>query len=264
MTLRVNLARTSRADYLEQLVAAGLEGRAGAFADSAIYLLAPTGVDKLPGFTEGLVSVQDEASQLAARVVSPAPGEKILDACAAPGGKTCHILEASLDIAPGIELTAVDADSTRLQQLTDNLERLSLQCGVEVADLLDWQGPRSAFDKILIDAPCSATGVIRRHPDIKLLRRKSDIAKLATTQLALLRAVWGLLKGGGVLVYSTCSVLMAENDDVIGEFVGGRNDVQVNLIEADWGHATRYGRQLLPTSRAHDGFYFARLMKHPS
>ncbi len=259
MTLRVNLRQTNRDDYLGRLRDEGIGASPGLLAPSAIYLDTPVSVDKLPGFNDGLASVQDEASQLVAAVVDPVPGDVILDACAAPGGKTCHLLETE----PGITLTALDIDAGRLEQLRDNLSRLSIECQVVTADLATWETD-ATFDRILLDAPCSATGVIRRHPDIKLLRRKSDIAKLNGAQLSLLSAAWRLLKGGGVLVYSTCSVLSAENDEVISEFLQQESDASIDETfpeQHSWGHATRSGRQLLPTSGAHDGFYFCRLIK---
>lgn len=256
MTLRVNLSRIARDDYLGALAEASLTARPGKHAPGAVYLETPVGVDRLPGFREGLVSVQDEASQLAATVLSPQSGDRVLDACAAPGGKTCHLLETE----PGISLTALDIDGNRLKQLGENLERLSLECDVVTADLARWE-TELRFNRILLDAPCSATGVIRRHPDIKLLRRKSDIAKLKTGQLSLLSAVWQLLEGGGVLVYSTCSVLAEENDGVVGSFLDETPDAALDIIDADWGHRTQYGRQLLPGSSSHDGFYYAQLIR---
>lgn len=262
MTLRVNLSRTTRAEYLALLEGAGAAASAGRHAPSAIYLHQPMPVDKLPGFEDGLVSVQDEASQLAATVVDPAAGDRILDACSAPGGKTCHLLERQ----PGIRLTSLDIDPGRLEQLRQNLERLSLACEVTTADLAHWD-TEARFDRILLDAPCSATGVIRRHPDIKLLRRKSDIDKLSSVQRSLLSAAWRLLKGGGVLVYSTCSILSAENDATVAAFLEENADAEVDPISTgadaadQWGHATRFGRQLLPESRGHDGFFYARLIK---
>ncbi len=257
MTLRVNARQGNRDAYLQLLADAGIEAHAGELADTAIYLTTPVGVDRLPGFDDGRVSVQDEASQLAASVVAPAAGDRVLDACAAPGGKTCHLLEYQQDI----DLTAIDIDENRLDQVRDNLRRLSLSCHVAASDLADFDHDGATFDRILLDAPCSATGVIRRHPDIKLLRRKSDIAKLVEAQQTLVRAAWELLAGGGVLVYSTCSVLRAENDEVVSQFLEETPDASLSTIDADWGHATRFGRQLLPTSNAHDGFYFARLVK---
>ncbi len=257
MTLRVNQRRIDRAGYERELGSADIQSRVGELATTALYLDAPVSVNRLPGFGEGKVSIQDEVSQLAATVLDPEPGNHVLDACAAPGGKTCHLLEAQ----PDMQLTALDVDGGRVEQIQENLARLELECELVTADLSKWNPADRIFDRILLDAPCSGTGVIRRHPDIKLLRRKSDVGKLANTQLTLLRAAWRLLKGGGVLVYSTCSVLKAENDDVIGRFLDTTSNVSVTRMEAPWGTATRFGRQLLPTPDRHDGFYYARLVK---
>ncbi|MEX0942871.1 MAG: 16S rRNA (cytosine(967)-C(5))-methyltransferase RsmB [Pseudomonadales bacterium] len=258
MTLRVNLSRGTRDEYLLALKDAGMAGRAGELSAAAIYLDEPASTEKLPGFKDGLVSVQDEASQLAIYVLAPLANEKILDACAAPGGKTGHILES----APGVALTALDIDPDRLQQIRQNLKRIDLPCDVIAGDLRKWQPGGGKFDRILLDAPCSATGIIRRHPDIKLLRRQSDIAKLVSAQTELLRAAFELLKEGGVLVYSTCSILPAENEGVISQFVAVTSAAQPEPIDFTWGLSTGIGRQLLPTTDRHDGFYYARLVKH--
>jgi 16S rRNA (cytosine967-C5)-methyltransferase len=259
MTLRVNLAKGkgSRDDYLNALLAAGITGTPGTLSDAAIYLDEPVATDSLPGFMDGLCSVQDEASQLATSILSPLPGEKILDACAAPGGKTGHILE----MAPNVALTALDIDPDRLRQIRQNLKRIDLPCNVIAGDLRKWRPPDGKFDRILLDAPCSATGIIRRHPDIKLLRRQSDIAKLVSAQIELVRAAFELLKEGGVLVYSTCSIIPAENEGVIAQFVTGSSAVEAQPIDVSWGRSTGIGRQLLPTADRHDGFYYAKLRK---
>ncbi|MCB1693257.1 MAG: 16S rRNA (cytosine(967)-C(5))-methyltransferase RsmB [Pseudomonadales bacterium] len=255
MTLRVNLSRTSREEYLARLARAEIEAIAGEVAPTSVYLRTPIPVSSLPGFDEGMVSVQDEASQLAAVVLGAGSEDRVLDACAAPGGKTCHILEA----APGVNVTALDVDADRIRQIRQNLRRLSLECEVVEADLLTWSAP--PFDRILLDAPCSATGIIRRHPDIKLLRRQSDIDKLSNAQNGLLDAAFRLLKRGGVLVYSTCSILPAENGAVVSRFIDRHKDAIISPIEADWGIATDVGRQLLPTTDRHDGFYYARIRR---
>lgn len=252
MTLRVNTAKVSREDYLARLAEAGLEATAGVLGDASIYLADPVGVDRLPGFSQGLVSVQDEGAQLAAPLLAPAAADRILDACAAPGGKTCHLLE----LAPDAHLVAIDIDEGRLEQVRQNLARLSLDAHVARADVATF-APDAKFTKILLDAPCSATGVMRRHPDIKLLRRESDIAKLKSAQLTLLRAVWQMLEGGGVLLYSTCSVLKAENDGVIEAFIAETPDAHCQVPDEGPGIATQFGRQLLPTVDAHDGFYYS-------
>lgn len=256
MTLRVNTRRTTMAEYQAMLSEANMAGHAGILAPTALYLESPAATLALPGFEDGLVSVQDEASQLAAPLMDLAPGQRVLDACAAPGGKTCHMLE----IEPGIELVALDIEEGRLRQVRQNLKRIGLTCELATGDLAAWKTDLR-FDRILLDAPCSATGIIRRHPDIKLLRRESDIAKLVSAQFKLLCAAWRLLEPNGVLVYSTCSILPAENEEVIDRFLKENSDAAPYPIEADWGISTGTGRQLLPDATANDGFYYARLRR---
>ncbi|MDO9318214.1 MAG: 16S rRNA (cytosine(967)-C(5))-methyltransferase RsmB [Gammaproteobacteria bacterium] len=260
MTLRVNGSRISRADYLQRLEQAGVVAHPGALADTSIYLESPCPVDSLPGFREGLVSVQDEASQLIPELMALEPGLSILDACAAPGGKTCHILES---VRSPNRVVAIDNDARRLERLHQNLARLQLSAEVLVADasvVKDWwEG--EPFDRILLDAPCSATGIIRRHPDIKLLRREVDLEKLKQIQTQLLNSLWACLKPGGLLLYSTCSVLPEENCDIIEAFLAHQSDAQHEGIQADWGVECARGRQLLPLPDGNDGFFFARLRK---
>ncbi|TAN49164.1 MAG: 16S rRNA (cytosine(967)-C(5))-methyltransferase RsmB [Methylococcaceae bacterium] len=259
MVLRVNPLRGSRADYLAALRAAGIDACAGA-GDDAIVLEQPCDVAQLPGFAEGLVSVQDAAGQLAAPLLDPQPGQHVLDACAAPGGKTAHLLE----YCQGADVTAIDLAPDRLRRIHDTLQRLQLTAKVVVAaDAAHpenwWDG--RLFERILLDAPCSATGVIRRHPDIKWLRRGSDIAALAAGQAALLDALWPLLAPGGVLLYATCSVLRQENDEQIAQFLARTKDAVESPIVADWGRAMPHGRQILPGEQRMDGFFYARLCK---
>lgn len=256
MTLRVNQQHLTTQAYLDLLTAIDIEAHTAEFADSALYLAAPTNVTQLPEFARGYASVQDEASQLVAGLLAPAPGMRVLDACAAPGGKTCHLLESF----PGIKLTALDLEASRLRSVEENLQRIGLDAECVVADLLTY-APAEPFERILLDAPCSATGIIRRHPDIKLLRRNSDIDKLAATQLTLLHAAWQLLAPGGVMVYSTCSILPDENEAVLEKFFSTTPDAILMPIEAQWGYPQPYGRQLLPDQQAHDGFYYARIAK---
>jgi 16S rRNA (cytosine967-C5)-methyltransferase len=260
MTLRVNARHTDRDSYLTLLANAGIGARPAALAATAIYLDEPQPVDRLPCFGEGWVSVQDEAAQLCAALLAPLPGERLLDACSAPGGKACHLLEQQPAIA---ELIALDIDDERLKRVTDNLQRLGLSATLRTADAADiaswWDG--QPFDRILLDAPCSASGVIRRHPDIKLLRQPTDIGRLAETQRALLTALWATLKPGGQLLYATCSVLPAENDAVVRAFVESQPNARLAAIASPWGVATPCGRQLLPTPGGPDGFYYALLDK---
>jgi 16S rRNA (cytosine967-C5)-methyltransferase len=260
MTLRVNARRFNRDRYLELLAETGIGARATAFAPHGIQLAAPVPVDQLPYFADGAVSVQDEAAQLCTTLLELAPGQRVLDACAAPGGKTCAILEACEGLA---EVVAIDESADRLPRIEENLERLDLDASVQQADAANtdqwWDG--RFFDRILLDVPCSATGVIRRHPDIKLLRRESDIVALANIQLGLLTALWQTLKPGGRLVYGTCSVFPQENHRIIRRFLNQPDEMV--LLEPDvlWGHDTGAGRQLLPVPHSHDGFFYAVLEK---
>ncbi|HFE32048.1 MAG TPA: 16S rRNA (cytosine(967)-C(5))-methyltransferase RsmB, partial [Gammaproteobacteria bacterium] len=260
MTLRVNVRQQSRDDYLQRLEQAGIDAEATTHSDGGIRLRSPCDVTQLPGFSEGAVSVQDEAAQLAAQLLDVRPGQRVLDVCAAPGGKTAHILERSDDIA----LLAVDIEARRLQRVTDNLQRLGLQAEVREGDARrpdDWWDGRP-FERILLDAPCSASGVIRRHPDIKLLRRPGDIETLLELQGEILRAIWPLLAPGGMLLYATCSVLPQENQQRVAAFLAEQPDAEGRPLEADWGRASGIGRQILPGGVAQmDGFYYACLHK---
>jgi 16S rRNA (cytosine967-C5)-methyltransferase len=217
-------------------------------------------VDALPGFAEGEVSVQDGAAQLAACLLAPEPGMRTLDACAAPGGKTCHLLERS----PDIDLTALDVAPDRLERVRENLARLRLSASLVAGDAADpagwWDG--RPFERILLDAPCSGSGVIRRHPDIKLLRRPADIGALAARQAALLDALWPLLAPGGRLLYATCSVLKAENAGQAAAFLARHPEARaVDLGEPGWGRRSGPGRQLLTGEAGVDGFYYACLLR---
>lgn len=260
MTLRVNLSRVSREDYLSILADAQIGAKAGALANSSIYLDAPCPVDAIPGFREGMVSVQDEASQLIPVLLDLQPALSVLDACAAPGGKTCHILESVRSLS---KVLAVDNDGRRLERLRENLGRLNLSADIAVADASDleswWDG--DSFDRILLDAPCSATGIIRRHPDIKLLRRAEDVEKLHQIQSTLLESLWRILKPGGLLLYSTCSVLPAENGAIVAAFMAATPDAKHEAIQGEWGVECALGKQLLPHPDGNDGFYYALLRK---
>lgn len=260
MCLRVNLQRLSRDDYLQLLLEASLAAIPGKYAASAIYLDQPVAVSKLPKFAEGWVSVQDEAAQLAAGLMQLAPGLRVLDACAAPGGKTAHLLESQTDLA---QVVALEQHPPRVELIADTLQRLGLSATVQCADAADtkawWDG--QAFDRILIDAPCSATGVIRRHPDIKLLRQAADIKTIMLQQQHLLKALWPVLKPGGLLLYATCSILPEENTEMISKFITEQNDAKVLPIAAEWGKATAMGRQILPSQQGMDGFFYSVLQK---
>ncbi len=265
MWLRVNSAQTTRVDYQQQLAAAGLQADTRpAFAD-ALRLREPVSVDRLPGFADGQVSVQDAASQLAAHLLAPEAGMRVLDACAAPGGKSLHLLERT---DGKIHLQALDAAADRLPRLRENLRRAQLTAQITTGDALTpddwWDG--APFDRLLIDAPCSATGVIRRHPDIRFLRRAADIPALAERQREMLVRLWPLLRAGGRLLYATCSVLPAENRDVAGWFLG-RTPTATELRPLDDQLAgltagAGPGYQLLPDLADTDGFYYLLLQKN--
>ncbi len=263
MWLRVNQNRTTTADYLDRL--AQVDDGHGMLSGfiHAIRLAKPVPVAELPGFADGDVSVQDAAAQIAAPWLLMGGGSRILDACAAPGGKTGHLLELA---SPDSVLTAIELDPERLASIHENLERLRLDATVLAADASKpkewWDG--QPFDRILLDAPCSASGVIRRHPDIKLLRRASDIEALAGLQTRLLDALWPLLAPSGRLLYATCSVLAAENDAVVGDFLARHSDAREDRVLPNYNIRDLMvektcGVQVMPGSQGLDGFYFACL-----
>ena len=262
MTLRVNQRHNDREAYIAKLDEQGIQSHLCPHAADGITLQTPCDISILPGFDHGDVSVQDEAAQISAALLGPAiaprPGAHVLDACCAPGGKTAHLLE-QFDIA----LTAVDSDNERLARVEDTLSRLKLKADLHHGDATDrqwWRG--TAFDAILLDAPCSGTGVIRRHPDIKKLRRKEDIRQLAKLQARLLDNLWPLLNPGGTLLYATCSVLPEENAEQIDSFLKRTPDARVTTPKAlAWGIESGAGRQLFPQPDSHDGFFYARLEK---
>jgi len=248
--LRVNRLRTNVGDYTARLGAElGVGATPVAGIPDALRLDAAVPVQRLPGFGDGLVSVQDAASQLAAPLLAPEPGMRVLDACAAPGGKTTHLLEVA---AGRLDLLAIDVDPDRLARVGANLQRLGLAATLVAGDATApeawWDG--RPFDRILVDAPCTATGVIRRHPDIKLLRRAEDVAGFVGRQRLLLSRLWPLLAPGGRLLYSTCSLLRAENQDLTGEFLAS------GAARLEPGTPVP-GLQLLPGDRDTDGFYYA-------
>lgn len=265
MILRVNRRHHARDAYLKLLSAAGVAATACVYSQDGIVLDAAGDVRSLPGFAEGWISVQDEAAQLAAELLELAPGQRVLDACCAPGGKTCHILEVQPELAG---VVAVDLEAKRLVRVRENLDRLKLDAQLIAADGRDtqawWDG--QPFQRILLDAPCSATGVIRRHPDIKLTRQPDDIAALAQLQGELLDALWQTLEVGGILLYATCSTLPTENTEVIEAFLGrtpGARELDIGgqLGQPAAGLKQPHGRQLLAQEGGHDGFYYAKLIK---
>lgn len=260
MTLRLDVRKLERQRYLAQLQEQGLKATANPVVPSALTLETAVEVQILPGFAQGLVSVQDAAAQLAATLLDPQPGDRVLDACAAPGGKTLHLLQQQPQLAG---LLALDSDPVRLQRVAQNLARAGVSGQLQQGDAAQpehwWDG--EPFDRILLDAPCSATGVIRRHPDIKLLRRVDDPAHLARTQAQILDALWPLLKSGGMLLYATCSVLKIENELQIQQFLQRHPDARCQPMAADWGQTQACGRQILPGSYGMDGFYYALIYK---
>ena len=260
MILRVNRRHKTRDAYLQLLVESGIEAQPCVFSQDGIVLAEPCDVRNLPGFAEGWISVQDEAAQLAADLLDLAPGQRVLDACCAPGGKTCHILEVEPKLAG---VVAVDLEAKRLVRVRENLERLGLSAELIAADGRDtatwWDG--KPFQRILLDAPCSATGVIRRHPDIKLTRQPDDIGALATLQGELLDAMWPTLEVGGILLYATCSTLPTENTEVIEAFLARTPGARELDIAGQFGIKQPHGRQLLAQEGGHDGFYYAKLIK---
>ena len=259
MALRVNQLKSNRDDYLRSLTEAEIEATPCAVSEHGVVLHRPVDVGVLPGFAEGVASVQDSAAQLVARLLAPQAGERILDACAAPGGKACHLLE----VQPALEeLVALDISEPRLQRVLENTTRLDLRLTPLVADasalpdaLMD-----KPFDAILADVPCSATGVIRRNPDIKILRVPDDIAGFANQQLAILAGLWPALKSGGRLLYVTCSLLAAENDEVVSQFAA-QHGAQINSVTLSTGTPRQHGWQTLPDQHGGDGLYFALLRK---
>jgi 16S rRNA (cytosine967-C5)-methyltransferase len=259
MTLRVNLRRQSRDAYLQRLRDQDIVATSLDAGDAALVLDTPVPVSSLPGFDAGDVSVQDAAAQLAAAFLDAQPNERVLDACAAPGGKTAHLLERT----PGIVLTALDVDAERVASINSNLKRLGLEADVRHADATtpDAWWDKQPFNRILIDAPCSATGVIRRHPDIKLRRRPEDLTKLTATQTELLERLWPLLRPGGKLLYATCSVLADENERQIATFLTRHADAAEQALHHAAASPRSHGMQILPGRETMDGFFYACLAK---
>lgn len=260
MTLRIDLRQTSVADYAAELATLEISAQPHASVPGALVLDEPVAVDRLPGFRRGLVSVQDAGAQLAGSYLDPLPGQSVLDACAAPGGKTLDILQRAADL----RLTALDVDAKRLERVADNVRRAGLQAELKVADAAqpggsEWGTRR--YDRILIDAPCSATGVMRRHPDIRLLRRAGDVGELAARQAAMLDALWPLLASGGRLLYVTCSLLPAENAQQVESFLARHADAQLVELPTRPGMRSGKGVQLLPGVDDTDGFFYAALSK---
>ncbi len=260
MVLRVNRLQVDRDHYLAELEQCGLAAQPHEVAPEGIVLKQAVATDQLPRFQAGVVAIQDGAAQLATHLLDLAPAQRVLDACAAPGGKTCHILEHQPQLS---KLQALEIDEKRTGRIQENLQRLHLDAQLTVADAAQpeqwWDG--IPYDRILLDAPCSATGVIRRHPDIKSLRKASDIDALVKAQNKLLLALWPLLKVGGKLLYTTCSILAAENAAQIEHFLATNKNASEVVITATWGLKMSAGHQVLPGDQGMDGFYYACLVK---
>lgn len=257
--LRANRRRNVRDDYARRLAEAGIAISIDEALPDAVRVDEPLAVADLPGFAEGDASVQDASAQLVADALSPANGARVLDACAAPGGKTAHLLERD----PSLRILALDVDARRLKRVADTLQRVGVQAQLRAADAADtaawWNG--EAFDAILLDAPCSATGVVRRQPDVLLHRRPDDIGALAALQARLLDALWPTLKPGGALLYATCSILKDENQRQVEAFLARTADARAEPLDEHFGHASGPGRQRLPGEGGRDGFFYARLRK---
>lgn len=260
LTLRVNQRKISREAYLNKLLGAGIQARPGERSDVAIILEQAVQIPELPGFEAGWFSVQDEHAQLCAQLLPDLNGKVVIDACAAPGGKTAHILEK---FSPAT-LVALDQDPKRLLRVTENLERLQLtdtqQVEILAADATRWTATEPV-DCIVLDAPCSAIGVMRRHPDIRLLRQSADIQQTIELQQQILEQMWSQLKVGGTLLYITCSILKAENEQQMQQFFAQHADAKEIKIATDYGVEQQYGRQLLPEAGRGDGFYYCRIEK---
>ncbi len=259
--LRVNRQQHSRDAYLALLEAAGIEAQAEPLSADAVRLPVAVPVSSLPGFAQGAVSVQDLSAQQVADALQPAAGARVIDACAAPGGKSAHLLERD----PGLQLLALDVDARRLQRIGETFARTGVgaRAKIQAADAADtaswWDG--QPFDAVLLDAPCSATGIIRRQPDVLLHRRPEDITALVALQARLLDALWQVLRPGGVLLYSTCSILRQENQQQVAQFLARTSDARIEALPDSFGHDVDGTRQRLPGEQGGDGFFYARLVK---
>ena len=259
-SLRINLSKQSLNDYLKKLEEAGLAFKIAEHTRSGLILDKPLPVSEIPGFLQGEISVQDAAAQLAGPLLALAPGLRVLDACCAPGGKLGQILELEPNLA---DCVGMDIDPKRLSKVLDNCQRLSINPRLAAGDAAKpkewWDG--QAFDRILLDAPCSASGIIRRQPDIKLHRSPEDILKLTITQAALLEALWPLVAENGLLVYATCSIFAKENEQQVAAFISKHPDAQANTKPQDFGRCTGHGWQILPGEFEMDGFFYAQIRK---
>ncbi|OUS31025.1 16S rRNA (cytosine(967)-C(5))-methyltransferase ['Osedax' symbiont bacterium Rs2_46_30_T18] len=260
LTLRTNISKVSRETLLNKLQRQGIAAKETEYSKYGLILEIPTDVTAIEGFSTGEFSVQDEAAQLAAPLVDPQEGENILDACSAPGGKLLHLLE--LNQGKATTFQGLELEQHRAERIAENFQRINLACKLHIGDATNrdwWNG--KLFDKILLDAPCSATGVIRRNPDIKLLRKSEDIHSIVKLQRAILENLWGLLKNKGRVIYATCSIFPQENENMIASFLREHEDARHIEINENWGVSRKYGRQLFPAADANDGFYYAIIEK---
>lgn len=259
MTLRVNLKKIKRNEYQKLLDKLNMKNTVDDLTLTGVKLKKPTDIASLPGFEEGYVSIQDSGAQLAANLMGAKKGMRILDACCAPGGKTAHLGE----LYENSKLLAIDKNELRLKKVYENLSRLNINAKLICSDANDiknwWDG--STFDRVLIDAPCSGSGIISHHPDIKLLRKKDDIQKFAQQQISLLKSLWVTLAVEGELIYCTCSIFPEETNQIIASFLKSTPTAKILKINANWGIESQYGRQLLPNPNKNGGFFYARLSK---
>ena len=260
--LRANRNKGTRDEYASRLREAGIVSSIDPNLSDALRIDLPVAVSALPGFAEGDASVQDGSAQQVADALPLGPGAHVLDACAAPGGKAAHLLERD----PSLRLLAMDVDQRRLNRVRETLTRIGAQAEFRVADASDtqtwWNG--EPFDAVLLDAPCSATGIVRRQPDVLLHRRPEDLSSLVALQARLLDGLWKTVKPGGVLLYATCSILKDENEQQLSRFVARTADAQAETLDAHYGHAAGHGRQRLPGEQGMDGFFYALLRKRNS
>ncbi len=260
LTLRVNTQLVSRETLISKLSKEGIDSFETEYSKFGITLSKPTDIVSTEVFQQGLISVQDEAPQLAAELIDPQNDDLILDACSAPGGKLLHILELTKGM--NTEVQGLELEQHRADRIKENFDRLDLQCQIHIADATqkDWWDGR-LYDKILLDTPCSATAVIRRNPDIKVMRQSEDIHQLAKLQKQIIANMWAMLAKGGTLVYATCSIFQQENERLIASFCKENEDAIHTPIDAGWGMQREFGRQLFPVNEKHDGFYYAVLKK---
>ena len=260
MTLRFDSGRLDRGEALQMLGDADIEATPHALVASAITLKNPLAVEQIPRFSQGMFSVQDAAAQLAAPLLDAEPGMRVLDVCAAPGGKALHLAQS----VPELELELLDISASRLQRVSQNLQRSGVEATITEGDACSpaawWSG--ELYDRILADVPCSASGVIRRHPDIKLLRKRDDVLRLCDSQRKILQASWQMLKPGGIMLYSTCSIFSQENEAQVAAFLESHADSEESMeLEVDWGERVSVGYRIAPGRHDMDGFYYARLRK---